>query len=171
MKEFNRCLHGDAPVVLSDMIAQGVRVQTCVTSPPYWGGLRDYRQTIIWRKPAAVEPLRLDRPATSHEYLYLLARSEHYYARNPGERWWGHSVWEVSNDRCGQHPAAMPIELARRCIVCSSKPGDLVLDPFFGSGTTGAVAESLGRRWLGIELNEAYIELSRKRTAQAGFEV
>lgn len=55
-----------------------------------------------------------------------------------------------------------------RCILAGSKPGDVVLDPFGGSGTTGMVAESLGRKWLLIELNPEYENLSRERTAQTG---
>ncbi len=124
------------------------------------------RQTIIWRKPSAVEPMRLDRPATSHEYLFLLAKSEQYFARAAGEPWWGHSVWDISSDASDGHPAQMPQELARRCIVCGTRPGDLVYDPFLGSGTTGVVAERFGRRWVGTDLS--YQHLSRKRTAQRG---
>jgi hypothetical protein len=50
----------------------------------------------------------------------------------------------------------------------SSRPGDLVLDPFLGSGTTGAAAERLGRRWTGIELAREYVALAGRRTAQTG---
>ena len=66
------------------------------------------------------------------------------------------------------HFATFPREVPRRCIVAGSKPGDIVLDPFFGSGTTGQVAQDLGRRWLGCELNPDYERLQRKRTAQQG---
>jgi DNA modification methylase len=263
----NRVFFGDCRDIMRDLIAHGVKARMCVTSPPYWGGLRDYgrdgqlglerdpaeyvatmvavfalvrelltddgtlwlnvgdvfaasgkggggnrgdrkswdtvrerkgfrmppagykmkdltlvpfaladalrrdgwylRQTIIWRKPAAVEPMRFDRPATSHEYLYLLARAEHYYTRNPCAKWWGHSVWDVSSDSDGQHPAAMPTELAQRCILCGSEKGDLVLDPFFGSGTSGRAATSLGRSWIGCELNDDYSTMQHDRTAQS----
>lgn len=71
---------------------------------------------------------------------------------------------------CGhqEHPAMMPFWLARDLIQSWSNPGDLVLDPMFGSGTTGRAAELLGRKWIGIEVNPAYAELSRDRTAQQG---
>lgn len=268
----NRVIFGDCRDAMRDLIAQGVKARMCVTSPPYWGGLRDYgragqlglerdpadyvatlvqvfavlrdlltddgtlwlnvgdvfaasgkggggnagdrtswatvrerkgfrmppagykmkdltlvafaladalrrdgwymRQTIIWRKPAAVEPMRLDRPATSHEYLYLLAKAEHYYARCPeGAKWWGHSVWDVASDSDGQHPAAMPTELAQRCILCGSEPGDLVLDPFMGSGTSARAAASLGRNWIGCELNDDYAAMQAQRTAQAALAI
>lgn len=121
------------------------------------------RSTIIWRKPAAVEPMRLDRPAVSHEYLFLFAKSEHYYARNPGEPWWGYTVWDISTEAVDDFPAAMPRELVRRCLVCSSRPDDLTADTFCGSGTVGVVAIRLQRRFVGIELNADYVQLARKR--------
>lgn len=66
------------------------------------------------------------------------------------------------------HPAMMPFWLARDLIQSWSNPGDLVLDPFFGSGTTGKAAALLGRKWLGIEINGEYEKLSRDRTSQTG---
>lgn len=61
------------------------------------------------------------------------------------------------------HPARYPSELPRFFIKMLTDPGDLVIDPFAGSNTTGAVAESLGRRWMGIELNESYARDSELR--------
>lgn len=58
-----------------------------------------------------------------------------------------------------------------RCILAGSRPGDIVLDPFFGSGTTGEVAERLGRQWIGIELNPEYGKLAAQRTAQTGMQL
>jgi site-specific DNA-methyltransferase (cytosine-N4-specific) len=125
------------------------------------------RQTMVWEKPSATEPERLDRPSVAHEYLFLLAKSETYATRNPGETWWGRSVWNISPDRNTDHPATMPCELVRRCVVSSSRPGDLILDPFAGSGTTGRVAIATGRRAVLIELNQAYIEYARGRIDEA----
>jgi DNA modification methylase len=68
----------------------------------------------------------------------------------------------------GAHFAVMPSALARICILAGSRPGDIVLDPFFGSGTTGQVAEQLGRKWIGIDLNPDYIALAKERTQQMG---
>jgi len=126
------------------------------------------RQTVIWQKASAVEPMRLDRPALSHEYLFLLTRDRHAAIRNPGELWWGHSVWKINADNTATgHPATMPTEIARRAIVCSTSLGDLVLDPFAGSGTTGEVALRLGRSFVGCELNPAYVALAEKRIGNA----
>ncbi len=79
------------------------------------------------------------------------------------------TVWNIATQPYdGAHFATMPPKLAERCILAGSKLGDAVLDPFFGSGTVGQVAEQLGRRWLGIELNHAYEDLASARTAQSG---
>ena len=50
-------------------------------------------------------------------------------------------------------------------LLASTKPGDVVLDPFFGTGTTGAVARRLGRHWIGIEREETYVQVARERIA------
>ena len=64
------------------------------------------------------------------------------------------------------HFATYPIELARRCILAGCPEGGVVLDPFIGSGTTGAAALMLGRRYIGIELNPEYIPIAEKRIEQ-----
>lgn len=74
---------------------------------------------------------------------------------NPGD------VWEISTKPFGgAHFAAFPEELPRRCIVSGCKPGGVVLDPCSGSGTTGAAAQALGRRYIGIDINADYLKLS-----------
>lgn len=59
-----------------------------------------------------------------------------------------------------------PPDLIEPCILATSRPGDVVLDPFFGSGTTGQVAEKHERRWIGFDLNPKYAPLAKERTAQ-----
>jgi site-specific DNA-methyltransferase (adenine-specific) len=61
------------------------------------------------------------------------------------------------------HSTQKPEALLYRVLLASSNPGDVVLDPFFGSGTTGAVAKKLGRHWIGIEQNAEYVEIAQKR--------
>lgn len=68
----------------------------------------------------------------------------------------------------GAHFATMPEALITPCILAGSRLGDLVCDPFIGSGTVGAVAERLGRRWVGLDLNPAYHTLAKDRTRQRG---
>lgn len=79
------------------------------------------------------------------------------------------SVWIVSTvPYSGAHFATFPPSLIEPCILAGSRPGDIVLDPFFGSGTTGQVSQALGRQWVGCELNPAYEPLQLQRTAQGG---
>jgi modification methylase len=63
------------------------------------------------------------------------------------------------------HATQKPEGLLERVILATSRPGDIVLDPFFGTGTTGAVAKRLGRRWIGIESEPGYVDLARRRIA------
>ena len=74
-------------------------------------------------------------------------------------------VWEVSTNtfRMDEHFAMYPEKLIEPCILAGSEKGDTVLDPFFGSGTTGAVAKRLGRDYIGIELNPKYCVKAEKR--------
>ncbi len=122
------------------------------------------RSTIIWDKIVSTEPPRLDRPSTAHEYLFLLAKSERYNVRDPGEKWFRSTVWSIRpQPSYTGHTAVMPTELARRCIICSTRPGDTVLDPFGGSGTTGLVADRERRNGILIELNPEYAAMARRR--------
>jgi modification methylase len=63
------------------------------------------------------------------------------------------------------HPTQKPEALLYRVLLASSAPGELVVDPFFGTGTTGAVAKLLGRRWLGIEREARYVKVAEERIA------
>lgn len=79
------------------------------------------------------------------------------------------SVWTITTQPyVGAHFATMPERLIEPCILAGSRCGDLVLDPFVGSGTVGVVAERFGRRWAGVDLNPDYHALARTRTAQPG---
>ena len=79
------------------------------------------------------------------------------------------TVWTVTpKPYAGAHFACWPPALVTPMILAGSRVGDLVLDPFMGSGTTAQVAQDLGRDWLGCELNPEYLELQKKRTAQMG---
>ncbi|ARL90968.1 DNA-methyltransferase [Burkholderia pseudomallei] len=79
------------------------------------------------------------------------------------------SVWTIATKPYeGAHFAAFPEALVEPCVLAGSRPGDVVFDPFFGSGTTGQVAQRLGRRFLGCELNPDYESLQRERLRQPG---
>ena len=79
------------------------------------------------------------------------------------------SVWTISSEPyAGDHFATFPQALVEPCILAGSTTGDVVLDPFFGSGTVGQVCERLGRDYIGIEVNPDYEPLQRERCAQQG---
>jgi DNA modification methylase len=90
-------------------------------------------------------------------------------------------IYEMSNKRdvwtvpvkpySGAHFAVYPEELIQPCILAGSRVGDIVLDPFFGSGTTGQVCQNLGRKWIGCELNKDYEKLQNERLVQQGLEL
>lgn len=76
-------------------------------------------------------------------------------------------VWQIATKPFSEaHFATFPPELPRLCILAGSRPGDIVLDPFHGAGTTGMVAKNFGRKYIGIELNADYIKMSLKRFSQ-----
>lgn len=77
------------------------------------------------------------------------------------------SVWSISSEAFSEaHFATFPRKLIEPCVLAGSRPGDIVLDPFMGSGTTAQVAEALGRQWLGCELQPAYMPLQESRLRQ-----
>ena len=85
----------------------------------------------------------------------------------PDDVWDQYSrVCGTFKERTGWHPCQMPESLLARIIAASSNPGDLVLDPFNGSGTTTAVASQLGRRYTGIDISKNYVANARKRLAE-----
>ena len=85
----------------------------------------------------------------------------------PDDVWDGFSrVCGTFKERTGWHPCQMPENLLKRIITASSNPGDFVLDPFCGSGTTASAAYQLGRYYVGVEISEQYVEKSKKRLAE-----
>ena len=126
------------------------------------------RADIIWNKPNAMPESVKDRPTRAHEYLFMLTKSEqYYYDRNAILEENGRnrrSVWNVNTQPYpGAHFATFPQPLIEPCIKASTRPGDYVLDPFFGSGTTGLAAQCLDRKYIGIELHPQYVDLAASR--------
>jgi len=76
------------------------------------------------------------------------------------------NLWSIPRDSSGDHPTPKPVSLMRRMIENSSDIDDLVLDPFVGSGTTLVAAKELGRKAIGIEIEERYCEIAAKRLSQ-----
>jgi site-specific DNA-methyltransferase (cytosine-N4-specific) len=113
---------------------------------------------IVARSNPFPEAVR-DRPALSHDHLFLLSKSPRYYYKSRylprGARL---DVWHIQSGRnLAGSLAAAPRQLVRWSIIAGSKPGDIVLDPFAGSGTTLAVSAKLGRRGIGLERNACFV--------------
>ena len=125
------------------------------------------RQDIIWHKPNPMPESVRDRCTKSHEYIFLLSKSQNYYfdvdaIKEPTRR--KRSVWSISNKPYRQaHFATFPPDLIEPCILAGSKAGDIVLDPFMGSGTTAMVSKQHQRYYIGCELHNNYSDLIDKR--------
>jgi site-specific DNA-methyltransferase (cytosine-N4-specific) len=133
-----------------------------------------FRTDIIWNKPNCQPESVKDRPTRSHEYVFLFSKSEKYFyngqaimepASDPKQKSKNRrTVWNITTEPYpGSHFAVYPRALVRLCIAAGSRENGRVLDPFFGSGTTGVVCNELGRHCVGIELNAEYAELARER--------
>ncbi|GMV50924.1 MAG: methyltransferase [Nitrospira sp.] len=130
------------------------------------------RSDVIWYKPNAQPESVKDRPTRSHEYLFLMTKSEKYFYDyeavqeigtngSPRNR---RSVWHINTEPYKEaHFATFPAALVAMCLRASSKNDSIVLDPFFGSGTVGAVCKSYGRRFVGIELKREYCQMAQRR--------
>ena len=138
---------------------------------------------VIWRKTNPMPNFRGRRFTNAHETLLWCAASRetrytfNYEAMKAlNDELQMRSDWliplcngpERLRDGGGKkaHPTQKPEALLHRVLLASSRPGDIVLDPFFGTGTTGAVAKRLGRRFIGIERDPAYAALARRRIGE-----
>ncbi len=131
------------------------------------------RNDIIWNKPNCQPESVKDRLTVSHEYLFMFSKEERYHfdqeaIREPRKDGNGfknrRTVWNINTEPYSEaHFAVFPTELVRPCILAGSRAGDTVLDPFFGSGTVGLIALETNRRCVGIELNEEYVAMARRR--------
>ena len=167
------------------------------------------RQDIIWHKPNPMPESVTDRCTKSHEYIFLLAKSQKYYFDNEaikepvaevslkraeygwdcdrpstknkdgihtkkmGERFVNpngrnkRSVWTITTKPFKEaHFATFPEDLIVPMVKAGCPKGGIILDPFMGAGTTALVAQKLGRKYLGIELNPAYIKIAENRLRQ-----
>ena len=76
---------------------------------------------------------------------------------------WESSLTKQSEKKYGKHPTQKPMQILEKIILASTNEGDLILDPFNGSGTTGIVANKLNRRYIGIDLEKNYLDITIKR--------
>jgi modification methylase len=137
---------------------------------------------IVWRKANPMPNFKGTRFTNAHETLIWCAKSEtsrytfNYQAMKAlNEDLQMRSDWllpictggeRIKVDGVKAHPTQKPEALLYRILLACTQPGDIVLDPFFGTGTTGAVAKLLGRRWIGIEREAKYVRVASKRIAE-----
>lgn len=135
---------------------------------------------IVWEKPAP--PPNLGCRCFTHATEVLLwatkaRKGKDYYTfnyeamkeENDGKQM--KNVWRMpapprEEKRHGKHPTQKPVQLVARCLRASTNPGDIVLDPFAGSGTTGVAALTLDRAFIGCEMLDDYVDLATRRLAE-----
>ncbi|MBA2935769.1 site-specific DNA-methyltransferase [Sphingomonas sp. CGMCC 1.13654] len=155
------------------------RVGSAIQDEGFW-----ILNDIVWRKANPMPNFKGTRFTNAHETLIWASKSEgarytfNYQAMKAlNDELQMRSDWSLpicsgaerlkDDDGAKAHPTQKPEALLYRVLLATTKPGDVVLDPFFGTGTTGAVAKRLGRRWIGIEREPKYIRVARERIAAA----
>lgn len=125
-------------------------------------GLRSLRVG-VWVKPNPMPQISADRPGQGWEAISFLHRADVKPSWNGGGRAgvWTHPVVQNTG-----HPTAKPLPMVSDWVRLFTAEGDLILDPFAGSGTTLRAAKDEGRKAIGIEINEAYCELAAQRLTQ-----
>jgi modification methylase len=138
---------------------------------------------VIWRKANPMPNFRGRRFTNAHETMIWAAKSEKskYYFNYDAMKAMNEDIqmrsdWYLplctggerlkNEDGDKAHPTQKPESLLGRVLMSSTRPGETVLDPFFGTGTTGAVAKKLGRGFIGIEREEDYLKVAKKRIAE-----
>jgi len=126
------------------------------------------RSNVTWARRAPVTDRVKSRPSNATEELFLFSKTPRYYYDNQAVREESganlRNYWILGADSIGvQRPKGFPRTLARRCILLTSRSGDVVLDPFSGSGTTGVVAAALRRKAVLIEQDKGYAAQSKAR--------
>ena len=179
LAEARRILKDDGSIWVIGSYHNIFRVGTLLQDAEFW-----ILNDIVWRKTNPMPNFRGTRFTNAHETLIWCAKDEkarytfNYRAMKAlNDDLQMRSDWvlpicsgnEREKDANGDkaHPTQKPEALLYRILLACTKPGDVVLDPFFGTGTTGAVAKRLGRKWIGIERERAYIEVARARIAAA----
>jgi modification methylase len=177
LAEARRILKDDGSLWVIGSYHNIFRVGTALQDAGFWV-LND----IVWRKANPMPNFKGTRFTNAHETLIWAAKSAksrytfNYRAmKSLNDDVQMRSDWELpicgggerlkDEDGGKTHPTQKPESLLYRVLLAASRPGDIVLDPFFGTGTTGAVARRLRRRWIGIEREPKYIAAARARIA------
>ncbi len=128
--------------------------------PPSW----QLREEIIWSRGRSMT-LNARMFAPSDERILWFDKGRHKWNQPAGSALL--SVWNIGVVQRKPHPVSFPDALPARCIAATTDPGDMILDPFMGAGTTLVAAKQLGRKAIGIEIEEKYCEIAAQRLAQS----
>src|SRR3954453_13393536 len=179
LKECRRVLKDDGAIWVIGSYHNIFRVGVAVQDLGFW-----ILNDIVWRKSNPMPNFKGTRFTNAHETLIWAAKSRggrrytfNYDAmKMANDELQMRSDWSLPlctgeerlKDETGSkaHPTQKPEALLHRVILASSKPGDVILDPFFGTGTPGAVARRLGRKFVGIERDEGYAKIAAERIAK-----
>lgn len=132
-----------------------------------------FKTTCIWVKPDATPKLNGQGPALAYECITTTWCGKGHARWNSGGKRGTYVHLTNQRDRDGRHPTEKPVPLMRELCVDFTNPDDTILDPFMGSGTTGVACAKLGRKFIGIEIDEGYFNIAcdriRKAYAQPDF--
>jgi modification methylase len=177
LEQARRILKDDGTIWVIGSYHNIYRVGALLQDAGYW-----ILNDIVWRKTNPMPNFRGTRFTNAHETLLWCAKDEkarytfNYRAMKAlNDDLQMRSDWLMpicaggervkGADGAKAHPTQKPEALLYRILLACTKPGDVVLDPFFGTGTTGAVARRLGRQWIGIEREATYVKVARERIA------
>jgi len=122
------------------------------------------RQELIWaRNGSCTMNARMFAP--SDERIYWLVKGKKHKWNQSAVKYM--TVWNINSRIESMHPCAFPLSIPRRCIEAVTVGGDMVFDPYSGSGTTGVAAVQLGRKFTGIEIDPKYFAIAKQRIEQA----
>ncbi len=175
LAEARRVLKDDGTIWVIGSYHNIYRVGALLQDSDFW-----ILNDIVWRKTNPMPNFRGTRFTNAHETLLWCAKDEkarytfNYRAMKAlNDDLQMRSDWLLpicaggerlkGEDGSKAHPTQKPEALLYRILLACTRPGDVVLDPFFGTGTTGAVARRLGRRWIGIERESAYVKVAEER--------
>jgi modification methylase len=177
LEQARRILKDDGTIWVIGSYHNIYRVGSLLQDADFW-----ILNDVVWRKSNPMPNFRGTRFTNAHETLIWCSKSEkarytfNYRAMKAlNDDLQMRSDWllpicagpeRLKGDAGSKaHPTQKPEALLYRILLACTKPGDVVLDPFFGTGTTGAVARRLGRRWIGIERETAYVKVAKERIA------
>lgn len=119
-------------------------------------------QLIIWNRLSSPN-IRKDLLLPCTEHIYWLTKGKPKVFKDQIESQFHSEVWNINPERNNTHPAPFPQKLVENCMLLTTEDGDMCLDPFVGSGTTAIVAIKNKRNFIGIEIDEKYVDIINKR--------